>query len=501
MLDLTPSTFEDFELEAQCGNIVPVVRSVLADLQTPVGAFLRIAGAAPYAFLLESIEGGERVARYSFLGANPWMVARGRGAETIIEKNGEREVRNQNAVEFLREYFRGKKLARRAGLAPLSGGAVGYLGYDAARWFEPVLNVNGGKPPNTNDAVWMFFRTIVAFDRVRQQMEITSVVFTDEAEGDRRRLRELYERAVTETESIENNLIKEATPPPAMRQRASDLPVEVQSNWPRLEFEAAVETVKEYIAAGDCYQAVIAQQFAKPTTADPISIYRALRATNPSPYMYFLRLGEETIIGASPEMLVRCHDQRLDYRPIAGTRKRGATEAEDWMLGEEMRHDEKEVAEHTMLVDLGRNDLGRVSDYGSVQVEELMTIEHYSHVQHLVTSLRSRLRDDLDRFDALAACFPAGTVTGAPKIRAMEIIRELEPGHRGVYAGAILYVDYADNLDSCIAIRTIDLRDGVATVEAGAGIVADSVPEREHEECVNKARALFRAIELAEKGL
>jgi anthranilate synthase component 1 len=232
-----------------------------------------------------------------------------------------------------------------------------------------------------------------------------------------------------------------------------------------------------------------------------LAIYRALRATNPSPYMFFLRLGNETIVGSSPEMLVRCHGQRLDYRPIAGTRPRGATEAEDWMLGEEMRNDEKEVAEHTMLVDLGRNDLGRVSDYGSVKVEELMTVERYSHVQHLVTSLRSRLRDELDRFDAFVSCFPAGTVTGAPKIRAMQIIDELEPAKRGVYAGAVLYVDYAENLDSCIAIRTIHLRDGVATVQAGAGIVSDSVPEREYEECVDKARALFRAIELAESGL
>jgi anthranilate synthase component 1 len=273
------------------------------------------------------------------------------------------------------------------------------------------------------------------------------------------------------------------------------------SNWPREDFEHAVETVQEYIVAGDCYQAVISQQFAKPTSADPLMVYRALRATNPAPYMYFLRMGDETIIGASPEMLVRCHGRRLDYRPIAGTRKRGATEAEDWMLGEEMRTDEKEVAEHTMLVDLGRNDLGRVSDYGSVQVEELMTIERYSQVQHLVTSLRSRLRDGLDRFDALASCFPAGTVTGAPKIRAMEIIRELEPAPRGVYAGAVLYADYADNLDSCIAIRTMVLRDGVVTVQAGAGIVADSIPEREYEETVNKAQALFRAIELAEGGL
>jgi anthranilate synthase component 1 len=500
MLDLTPSTFEDFEREAQSGNVVPVVRSVLADLQTPVGAFLRIARDAPYAFLLESIEGGERVARYSFLGANPWMVARGRGAETIVEKNGKREVHGQNAVDFLRQYFAGKTLACRPGLAPLAGGAVGYLAYDAARWFEPVLDRNGNVPSSeANDAVWMFFRNIVAFDRVRQQTEITSVVFTDEAEGDRNRLRQLYERALAETASIESELSREAVfaPPPPPK----DQKVEFQSNWPRKDFAAAVNAVKDHIVAGDCYQAVIAQQFTKPTSADPVSIYRALRATNPSPYMYFLRLGDETIVGASPELLVRCHDQWLDYRPIAGTRKRGATEAEDLLLGEEMRQDEKEVAEHTMLVDLGRNDLGRVSVYGSVKVEELMTVERYSHVQHLVTSLRSRLRDELDRFDALAACFPAGTVTGAPKIRAMEIIRELEPAHRGVYAGAVLYVDYAGNLDSCIAIRTLSLRDGVATVQAGAGIVADSVPELEYEECVNKAQALFRAVALAEKGL
>jgi len=479
---------------------VPVVRTVLADLQTPVGAFLRIAGDAPYAFLLESIEGGERVARYSFLAANPWMVARARGDRTAVENGPNRKVVAENGIEFLRRYFADKKLVRRRGLAPFAGGAVGYLGYGAARWFEPVLNHNGAEAERS-DAAWMFFRTVVAFDRVRQQMEITSVVFTDSAQGNREKLRELYEQALAETEEIEQKLNLEPALAAEENEPSVDPTVHFQSNWPRKKFEAAVERVKEYIAAGDCYQAVIAQQFTKPTTASPLSIYRALRATNPSPYMYFLRFGEETIIGASPEMLVRCHDQRLDYRPIAGTRKRGATESEDWMLAEEMRSDEKEVAEHTMLVDLGRNDLGRVSDYGSVQVDQFLTVEQYSHVQHLVSSLRSRLRDDLDRFDALAACFPAGTVTGAPKIRAMQIIDELEPAQRGVYAGAILYVDYANNLDSCIAIRTIDLREGIANVEAGAGIVADSVPEREFEECVNKARAMFRAVELAERGL
>src|SRR2546423_6263641 len=500
MLDLTPATFEDFERETERGNVVPITRAVLADLQTPVGAFLRIANEAPHSFLLESIEGGERLARYSFLGAKPWMIVRGRGDQTEVQRDGETQVHDQDAIAFLRAYFKKQKLARRPGLAPFCGGAVGYLGYDAAHWFEPVLRVNGSQPQPVDDAVWMFFRTVLAFDRVQQQIEITSVVFVDEAAGNRDELRKLYEAAVNEIGCIEECLAKSAEMPKRL-ETLGQTTVHFQSNWPRAQFEAAVAKVKDHIAAGDCYQVVIAQKFTKPTAADPVAIYRALRATNPSPYMYLLRIGDEAIIGSSPEMLVRCHGQRLDYRPIAGTRPRGDTEAEDWVLGEEMRNDEKEVAEHTMLVDLGRNDLGRVSDYGSIKVDELMTVERYSHVQHLVTSLRSRLRDDLDRFDALASCFPAGTVTRAPKIRAMQIIDELEPSKRGVYAGAVGYVDYAGNLDSCIAIRTIELRNGIATVQAGAGIVADSVPEREYEECVNKARALFRAIELAESGL
>jgi anthranilate synthase component I len=500
VLELTPATFEDFEREAARGNVVPVTHSVLADLQTPLGAFIRVAQDAPHAFLLESIEGGERLARHSFIGANPWMIVRARGNQTAVQKNGREEIVDQNAIDFVRTLFHGKKLARRHGLAPFCGGAVGYLGYDAARWFEPVLARNASGTSQSDDVAWMFFKTVLAFDRVQQLIEITSIVFTDEADGDQQRLRELYDQAVQETDSIAARL-SELAQAPASEPTLGQTTVHFQSSWPRAKFEAAVETVKEHISAGDCYQVVIAQSFKKPTAADPLAIYRALRATNPSPYMFFLRMDDECVVGSSPEMLVRCHGQRLDYRPIAGTRRRGSTEAEDWMLGEEMRHDEKEVAEHTMLVDLGRNDLGRVSDYGSVKVDELMKVERYSHVQHLVTSLRSRLRDDLDRFDALASCFPAGTVTGAPKIRAMQIIDELEPTKRGIYAGAVLYVDYADNLDSCIAIRTIHLRDGVATVQAGAGIVADSVPEREYEECVNKARALFRAIELAEKGL
>lgn len=260
----------------------------------------------------------------------------------------------------------------------------------------------------------------------------------------------------------------------------------------------AVNAVKEKILAGDAYQVVLSQKFKRQTSAEPINIYRALRTTNPSPYMFYIKLGAETLIGASPEMLVRCNQKNLEYRPIAGTRKRGATEEDDWILAEDLRSDMKEIAEHIMLVDLGRNDLGKVSEFGSVEVEELMKVEKYSHVQHLVTSLKSRLRENFDRFDALASCFPAGTVSGAPKVSAMKIIDELEPSKRGVYAGAIGYMDYAENLDTCIAIRTIRLENNIASIQAGAGIVADSVPEKEYEETINKARALVKAIELAE---
>ncbi|HJP94325.1 MAG TPA: anthranilate synthase component I family protein, partial [Pyrinomonadaceae bacterium] len=350
------------------------------------------------------------------------------------------------------------------------------------------------------DALWMFYRNVIAFDRVKQRLEIVSVVFTEEAGGSHDRLRELYDEAVWRTAEVEKQIF-ETRPAEFRSSNQPEVNMSLQSNWTRRGFEEGVRQVKEYIAAGDCYQVVLSQRFSAKFNGDPLQIYRALRAINPSPYMFFLRMGDETVVGASPEMLVRCHGQRLDYRPIAGTRKRGATETEDAILGEDLKSDEKEVAEHMMLVDLGRNDLGRVSDYGSVKVDDLMRVERYSHVQHLETVLRSRLRDGLDRFDALASCFPAGTVTGAPKIRAMEIIRELEPDRRGIYAGSVLYMDYADNLDSCIAIRTILLRNGEAMVQAGAGIVADSIPEHEYAETVNKARAMFRAIEMAQRGL
>lgn len=499
MSDLQPSSFEEFEREAERGNVIPLVRTLSANSQTPISGFLRIAAQARYAFLLESVEGGERTARYSFLGAEPEMIVRGRGEQTIIESCGESETLNVPLPEFVREYFNQRKLARRPGLAPLAGGAVGYFAYAAARWFDPAFEIRSNHV-SSDDAVLMFYRTVLAFDRVRRQIDITSVVFTEEAGGNRTHLRELYERAIGETAYIEH-LLNEGT---ESRLEAGGTHPRGQeycsftSNWTRDAFQDAVRRVKEHIAAGDCYQVVLSQRFSKSVTVPPITVYEALRAINPSPYLYFLRLGEESIVGSSPEMLVRCRGPRLDYRPIAGTRPRGATRAEDWFLTSQMRSDEKEVAEHMMLVDLGRNDLGRVADYGSVQLEDLMSVECYSHVQHLVSHLRARLRSDLDRFDAFGSCFPAGTVTGAPKVRAMEIISQLEPDARGIYSGAMLYVDYSQNLDSCIAIRTIVMRDGIASVQAGAGIVADSVPESEFAETINKARALIRAIEIAE---
>jgi anthranilate synthase component 1 len=519
---LQPANFAQFAQEATRANVIAVARTIAVDSIDPLDAFVKVAGPASYSFLLESVEGGEVVAKYSFLSANPHMIVRGKGDKTTIEKQGVIETRAECVMDYLRCHFQQYKLANLGELGPLAGGAVGYLGYGAANWFEPGLKRESESDNQDEsdhqreDALFMFYRNLVVFDRVQQQMRIVSVVFTEEAGTSEVRLRTLYETAVEETHRIEKQLtsLTQSPVPFAGRHRitiSSDekkdqqtndaRKTSVHSNWTREGFQKAVGDVQEHIMAGDCYQVVISQRFAKDVTVGPVPIYRALRQSNPAPYTYLLKIGDEAIIGASPEMLVRCRGQQLDYRPIAGTRRRGATETEDNMLAEEMCADEKEVAEHMMLVDLGRNDLGRVAEFGSVKVEDLMSVERYSKVQHLVSSLSARLRAGADRFDALAACFPAGTVTGAPKVRAMEIIHELEPDERGVYAGAVLYLDYAGNLDSCIAIRTIVLKRREASVQAGAGIVADSVPEREYDETVHKAQALLRAIEIAEEGL
>jgi anthranilate synthase component 1 len=528
---LQPPTFAAFEQETARGNVVAVSRTLAAEILNPIDVFMNVAAGARYAFLFESVEGNESVGTYSFLGANPYMIVRGRGQQTIVEKNGVHETRDECVTEYLRRHFSENRLANGAGLGPLAGGAVGYLGYGAANWFEPALNraeqyherASPSRLPaeDGDSALLMFYRKLVFVDHLQRLTRVVSVVFTEEAGGSKTRLRELYDAAVRETQRIEKHLKVSSSFPVSdhkeadrgklitrplpdggadcMRRELNDArKTTVRSNWSKDDFHHAVREVKEHIFAGDCYQAVLSQRFMREVAVGAVPIYRALRKSNPAPYTYLLQVGGESIIGASPEMLVRCLGRELDYRPIAGTRRRGTTETEDSQLAEEMRNDEKEVAEHMMLVDLGRNDLGRVAQFGSVVVTKLMSVERYSKVQHLVSSLRARLREGCDRFDALAACFPAGTVTGAPKVRAMEIIRELEPDKRGVYAGAVLYIDYADNLDSCIAIRTIVLKEGEASVQAGAGIVADSVPELEYEETVHKAQAMFRAIEIAE---
>jgi anthranilate synthase component I len=500
MLEQSPKTYEDFLAAAKNGNVVPIVRSVFADLHTPVGAFLRVADLAEKAFLFESIEGGELLARYSFLAANPFMTVTAKNAKVYCEKDGKtNEIPDVKLFDFLRQHFEKNKLALRENLPPLCGGAVGFLAYETVRWFEPILDK--GTNFNHDDAVWMFFRTILAFDRLKQRIEIISIVFTDEANGDAAKLRQLYDDSIAETERLEKLLNNPEFRPNLANEMPADSKSIFKPNQTKANFEKNVKAIQEKILNGDCYQVVLSQKFTRKISAREINIYRALRTTNPSPYMFFMKLGKETLIGASPEMLVRCRGKNLDYRPIAGTRKRGANEEEDWMLGEDMRTDIKEVSEHVMLVDLGRNDLGRVAEYGTVEIDDLMKIEKYSHVQHLVTGLRAKLDDKYDRFDALSSCFPAGTVSGAPKVKAMQLIEELEPESRGVYAGTVGYIDYANNLDTCIAIRTIKIRDGIAAIQAGAGIVHDSVPEKEYEETINKARALVKAIELAEKGI
>ncbi len=497
MLELFPKTFEEFSGEAAKGNVVPIVRTVLADLHTPVSALMRLTKDSNRSFLLESIEGGEKIARYSFLAANPFLTLSSKNSKTVVEQNGSVEIlSNVSLIEYLRRHFSQNKLASRENLPPLCGGAVGFFAYGASRWFERALD--DGKTSEFEESKWMFFRNILVFDRVKQRIEIVSVVLTDEAFGDETKLRQLFEDAVRETGKLEKLLLTSSIAKLENTSAPIAEPKSFESNWKKDDFIGAVKTVKDKILAGDCYQVVLSQRFQRKTSASPINIYRALRTTNPSPYMFFLRFGDKDLIGASPEMLIRCSGRNLEYRPIAGTRKRGISDADDAALGKEMSEDAKEVAEHMMLVDLGRNDLGRVAEFGSVSVDELMKIEKYSHVQHLVTSLRATLRSDLDRFDALASCFPAGTVSGAPKVSAMKIINELEPTDRNVYSGAIGYIDYAENLDTCIAIRTISLENSMASIQAGAGIVADSIPENEYEETINKARALINAIEIAE---
>jgi anthranilate synthase component I len=504
------TTFEEFVELTRRGTFVPVVKEIMADLLTPVSAFLKIAEHSDYAFLFESVEGGEQVARYSFLGKDPFLVLRSRDGKTIIDRSGVTTETAEPFVPALRRLMAEFRAPFVPGLPRFTGGAVGFIGYDASIRFEPVLGEAwknaawtkgdaGDKAEGTtqkaedradDDAGFMLFDTVLAFDHVKHRILIIANARVTADED----LSALYQFACAKIQFLERELERGLS----QSQPAGRKAPEVRSNVTRDVFEAGVRTIKEHIAAGDIYQAVLSQRFEMKVEAQPLTVYRALRHVNPSPYMYFIRMGGFAIVGSSPEMLVRVEGQHVETHPIAGTRPRGRTTEEDQRLADELKRNEKERAEHVMLVDLGRNDLGRVCEYGSVRVPQYMGLERYSHVMHLVSTVEGNLADDRDHLDALVSCFPAGTVSGAPKIRAMQILAELEPTRRDLYAGAVGYIDFAGNLDFCIAIRTITLRDGIARVQAGAGIVADSNPAAEYEETRDKARALLQAIEMAE---
>jgi anthranilate synthase component 1 len=493
------TTFEEFVELARRGTFVPVVKEIMADLLTPVSAFLKIAEHSDYAFLFESVEGGEQVARYSFLGKDPFLVLRSNDGRTAIDRSGVTSETSEPFVDILRRLMAEFRAPFVPDLPRFTGGAVGFIGYDASVRFEPVLQgawqeAAWAKTSTTEDeSGFMLFDTVLAFDHVKHRILIIANARVTADED----LAALYQFACAKIQFLERELERGLSQPQAGKRPAP----RVDSNVTRETFEAGVRTIKEHIGAGDIYQAVLSQRFEARVEAEPFTVYRALRHVNPSPYMYFIRMGGLAIVGSSPEMLVRVEGRRAETHPIAGTRPRGRSDDEDLRLAEELKRNEKERAEHVMLVDLGRNDLGRVCEYGSVRVPQYMALERYSHVMHLVSTVEGKLADDRDHLDALVSCFPAGTVSGAPKIRAMQILAELEPTRRELYAGAVGYIDFAANLDFCIAIRTITIRDGLARVQAGAGIVADSNPAAEYEETRDKARALLQAIEMAETEL
>ncbi len=487
---------KEFRRRAESSNLQSVYREILADMETPVSAFRRISENGGAAFLLESVEGGERLARYSFLGSNPHTIMQSIGRRVELIRDGCTEVielkPGEDPLHTLEAEMSGIKWWPDPNLPRFCGGAVGYLGYDLVRFFEDLPNVpedDTGLP----DCMLAFADTLLIFDHVQHKILALANVRTD---GN---VDAAYDEAI---EKIDR-LVQSIKRPTSTKTATNSLPKsDVQSNFAtREDFEQAVTKCKDYVAAGDIVQVVVSQRFSTTVAADPFDIYRALRSVNPSPYMYYLSFGDTKLIGSSPEILVTVRRGEVTTRPIAGTRRRGKTPEEDRLLESELLADTKEQAEHMMLVDLGKDDLGKVCDAETVRVDELMTVERYSHVMHIVSNVRGALKDGLNQFDVLRATFPAGTVSGAPKPRAMEIIDELEPTKRGPYAGAIGYFGYSGDMDACITIRTIIIHNSTGYVQAGAGIIAESVPANEYQETVNKSSAMLRALEMAEAGL
>ena len=500
-------TFDDFHSHVDAARtqgaerlVVPVSLRRSADLLTPVSAFLSLREESDYSFLFESVEGGEKLARYSFLARNPYRIVKGTdfGATVHVDERRTPDAEagldqpDGNIFEVLDAYMDRYTEVDLPDLPRLRGGAVGYLGYDGVRLVEDLPDA----PPDDlglPDAIWCFYDTVAAFDHVKHQIVLMANVFVDEDTN----LRAAYEDAQTRLSDLETDLKR----PPSAPDPVEWTDEELTSNMERSVFEDAVRTAKEHIHRGDIFQVVLSQRFSTSFEGDRFNLYRALRQVNPSPYLFYLDFDDMALVGSSPEVLVRAEDGTAEVLPIAGTRPRGEDEEEDARLAEELLEDPKERAEHLMLVDLGRNDLGRVCQYDSVTVDRYAYVERYSHVMHIVSSVKGKLDASRGPMDVLAACFPAGTVSGAPKVRAMEIIDNLEPTRRGTYAGAVGYVDFSGTLDTCIAIRTMVVTDNTAHVQAGAGIVADSDPTREYDETWNKAAALRQAMHVAADGL
>ena len=491
-------TLKEFKEKSKQGNLIPVYKEVLADLDTPVSAYMKMCG-GEYSFLLESVEGGEKWARYCFLGFDPSIIISIKGNEVVVEKNGQAKsilITQGNPLVGLKDILARYQPVDVEGLPRFSGGAVGFVSYDMVRSFEdlPEDTVDDLQVP---DARFVITDTLLIFDNVAQTIKIVS-----NAHVDNENIEESYNQAVKNIDAIEKKL-RTTLPVDVNNKNSSKIDSlnRIESNFKKEHFINSVQKIKNYILEGDVIQVVLAQRLKFNISKDPFTIYRALRSINPSPYMYYLKFGDLEIVGSSPEILVRLEGEKIEVRPIAGTRKRGQSEEEDQALENDLLNDEKELAEHIMLVDLGRNDVGRVAKINSVSVNEKFTIERYSHVMHIVSNVQGELKKGLDGYDVLAATFPAGTLSGAPKVRAMEVIEELEPTRRGLYGGAVGYISFNGNMDTAIAIRTLLIKNKTAYLGVGAGIVADSIAENEFEETMNKGKALLKAIELAEKGL
>jgi anthranilate synthase component 1 len=497
----------------QAGGVdyVPVYRELLSDALSPVQAFARLdRGSA--AGLFESVIGGENVGRYSFVASDPYLMLEARGTKVTIRRraagatgNGQgggewatEELMVDNPLETLRREVQAVRVAHLPELPPFIGGAVGYAGYDTVRYVERLPNAPLDDR-NLPDLAFGLFDHMVVFDNVRKTIHVIVMADVRGAKG-ASELEKRYAAAAERVDAYVGALSKgDDGVAPADIDARGEVTLPYKSNMTQAEYETAVHKCVEYIRAGDIFQVVIGQRLTVPLTQPPFELYRTLRVVNPSPFMFYLRLPEVTLVGSSPEIMVRVVDGRVTVRPLAGTRRRGATDEEDARLAAELLADPKECAEHIMLVDLGRNDVGRVAKFGTVEISDVMVVERYSHVMHITSNVTGELRDDCDAFDALAACLPAGTVSGAPKVRAMEIIDEIEPHRRGPYAGAVGYIDFAGNMDTCIALRTVVVQNGTAYVQAGAGLVADSVPATEYEETLNKARGMLKAIEITER--